>query len=653
MKHWLSLLALVVLALPAQAQEVEVTVPPVVLEGAPFEVIVRGEALDTARAYAVRIGEESAALVYDAEGDAFVAEDVRLAEGGAATVEVVQGGAVVAQAETRAIAGWLSILPPLLAIGMALLFRRVLPALFLGVWLGAWIAYGLTFAGLWQGLLDAFGVYVLEALGDPGHAAIVLFSLMIGGMVGVISKNGGMHGIVQWVVRWASDAKRGQVATGVLGIVIFFDDYANTLIVGNTMRPVTDKLRISREKLAYLVDSTAAPVASLALVTTWIGFEVGLINEALDTLPALQDLSGYGVFLESILYRFYPWLALFFVFAIAFTDREFGPMLKAERRARSGGGVLHPDANVDETAAGGETLAPKAGKPQRAMNAVLPVCVLVFGTLFFLYTTGIEAARQMFAAGEIEEVTLRTIIGEADSYLSLMWASLLSAVTAIVLSVGQRILTLEESVEAWYEGLKFMLFAMLVLVLAWALAETTEVLHTAEFLGAALSEALPPGLVPAIIFVLAAAIAFATGTSWGTMGILMPLVVPLTWQVMQADRIADPAHYYLLYNAVSCVLAGAVWGDHCSPISDTTILSSMASGCDHIAHVNTQLPYALTVGLVAVALGTIPTGFGFPWWISMLVSAGLLIAILRFYGKPLDVEEAPAEEPERQAARVA
>ncbi len=652
MKHWLSLLALLMLALPAQAQDVEVEVPQVVLQGTPFEVVVAGAALDTARAYRVRAGEQLAALAYDAEADAFVAGDVRLAEGGVATVEVVQGGAVVAQAETRAIAGWLSILPPLLAIGMALLFRRVLPALFLGVWLGAWIAFGLTFGGLWQGLLDAFGVYVLDALVDPGNASIVLFWLMIGGMVGVISKNGGMHGIVQWVVRWASDARRGQVSTAVLGIVIFFDDYANTLIVGNTMRPVTDKLRISREKLAYLVDSTAAPVASLALVPTWIGFEVGLINEALDTLPALQDLSGYGVFLESILYRFYPWMALFFVFAIALTDREFGPMLKAERRARSGGGVLHPDANVDE-AAGGEELAPKAGKPQRAMNAVIPVCVLVFGTLFFLYTTGIEAARELLAAGEIEEITLRTIIGEADSYLSLMWASLLSAVTAIVLSVGQRILTLEESVEAWYEGLKFMLFAMLVLVLAWALSGITGVLHTAEFLGAVLSEALPAGLVPAIIFVLAAAIAFSTGTSWGTMAILMPLVVPLTWQVMQADGIADPAHYYLLYNAVSCVLAGAVWGDHCSPISDTTILSSMASGCDHIAHVNTQLPYALTVGLVAIALGTIPTGFGFPWWLSMLVSAVLLIAILRFYGRPLDVEEAPAETPERQAARVA
>ena len=205
----------------------------------------------------------------------------------------------------------------------------------------------------------------------------------------------------------------------------------------------------------------------------------------------------------------------------------------------------------------------------------------------------------------------------------------------MALSVGQRILTLDETMDAWYAGLKSMLFAMIILLLAWALSATTDALHTGAYLGSALSEALPPGLVPALIFVLAALTAFATGTSWGTMGILMPLVVPLTWGVMQANGIADPEHYYLLYSAVSCVLAGAVWGDHCSPISDTTILSSMASGCDHIEHVRTQLPYALLVGTVAIVLGTVPTGFGFPWWASMLLGAGTLLAGLRFLGKPV------------------
>lgn len=619
--------------LKAQATEpYQLDVPPVVLNDTPFEVTVSGKDVDSVSTYRLHVAEKTYALVYHADSETLTAE-VELAESGAAEITLTENTAVIVQTETRSIPGWLSILPPLIAIGLALVFKRVVPALFLGVWIGASIAVGLTLGGFWQGLLESFGTYVLSAMATKSHVSIILFSLMIGGMVGIIRKNGGTHGIVNKMIDWASNPTRGQVATNILGIVIFFDDYANTLIVGNTMRSITDKLRISREKLAYIVDSTSAPVASLALVTTWIGFEVGLINDALATIGGL-DLSGYSVFLESILYRFYPWLALFFVFAIAFTDREYGPMWKAEHRARTTGDVIGEDAQVDEAAADGEELAPKPDKPVRAINAVIPVAVLVFGVLYFLYTTGLEAAGP--------GASIREIIGAADSYTALMWGSILSVITAAVLSMAQRILTLEETVEAWYSGLKSMLFAMIVLVLAWALSSTTEVLHTAEFLGSVLSDTLPPGLVPAIIFVLAALISFATGTSWGTMGILMPLTIPLTWSIMQANGIANPEHYYILYNAVSAVLAGAVFGDHCSPISDTTILSSMASGCDHIAHVNTQLPYAVSVGVVGLLLGTIPTGFGFPWWLSMLICAPLLLGILWYFGKP--VEAAPETE---------
>ncbi|HET6528527.1 MAG TPA: Na+/H+ antiporter NhaC family protein [Balneolaceae bacterium] len=626
---------LIAAASPLKAQVTEpyqLNVPPVVLNDTPFEVVVSGKAVDSVSTYRLHIAEKTYPLVYHADSETLSAE-VELSESGTAEITLTENTVVIAQTETRSIPGWLSILPPLIAIGLALVFKRVVPALFLGVWIGASIAVGLTLGGFWQGLLEAFGTYVLSAMATESHVSIILFSLMIGGMVGIIRKNGGTHGIVNKMIDWASNPTRGQVATNVLGIVIFFDDYANTLIVGNTMRSITDKLRISREKLAYIVDSTSAPVASLALVTTWIGFEVGLINDALATIGGL-DLSGYSVFLESILYRFYPWLALFFVFAIAFTDREYGPMWKAEHRARTTGDVIGEDAQVDETAADGEELEPKPDKPVRAINAVIPVAVLVFGVLYFLYTTGLEAAGP--------GASIREIIGAADSYTALMWGSILSVIVAAVLSMAQRILTLEETVEAWYSGLKSMLFAMIVLVLAWALSSTTEVLHTAEFLGSVLSDALPPGLVPAIIFVLAALISFATGTSWGTMGILMPLTIPLTWSIMQANGIAEPEYYYILYNAVSAVLAGAVFGDHCSPISDTTILSSMASGCDHIAHVNTQLPYAVSVGVVGLLLGTVPTGFGFPWWLSMLICAPLLLGILWYFGKP--VEAAPETE---------
>ncbi|WP_218830518.1 Na+/H+ antiporter NhaC family protein [Rubrivirga marina] len=603
---------------PAESSAVQVTVPDVVLRGVPFGVTLTG--LDTADGALVRAGGRTVPVEVADDGT-LSASGLTAPDSGPTTVEVLWRGGAVATATPRTLPGWLSIVPPLLAIAVALVWRRVIPALFLGIWSGAVLVAGVTPGGIVGGLFATIQVYILDALADEGHASIVIFTLMIGGMVGIIQKNGGTQGVVNAIVRWASTPKRGQTATGLLGLTIFFDDYANSLIIGNTMRPVTDRLRISREKLAYIVDSTSAPVASLALVTTWIGFEVGLINEAVAGIPGLT-LDGYGIFLESILYRFYPILALFFVFVIAFTDREFGPMYDAEHRARTTGAVLGPGAKVDAAAEDSELFAPPPDKPHRGFNAILPVLVLVFGVIVGLWVTG-------------EGDTIREVIGSADSYKALMWSSLAGVLTAVLLSVGQRILTLDETLDSWYEGLKSMLFAMIILVLAWSLSATTDVLHTGDYLGTALSAALPPGIVPALIFVLAALTAFATGTSWGTMGILMPLVVQLMWGVMDANGLADPEHFYLLYSAVSCVLAGAVWGDHCSPISDTTILSSMASGCDHIEHVRTQLPYALLVGLVAIGLGTIPTGFGFPWWLSLLLGAGVLLAVLWFFGKPI------------------
>ena len=621
-----------------------VEVPDPVLTGVEFSVSVPGDSsLTEAGTPTVRVGDATHALSYDAENETWTAEGVTVPSSGAATVEVEAGGTTLRSASTRALPGWLSILPPLLAIGMALLYRRVVPALFFGVWVGAFIAVGFTPWGAFKGLLDTFQVYVLNALADSGHASIILFSLMIGGMVGIISKNGGTLGIVERLTGWASDSERGQVVTGILGISIFFDDYANTLIVGNTMRPVTDRLRISREKLAYIVDSTAAPISCLAFVTTWIGYEVGLVGTAIEGIEGFNQ-GAYSVFLNSIPYSFYPLLALFFVFVVAYSRRDFGPMYDAEKRARDTGEVLGKGAKVDD-AAEGEELEPPEGTTNRARNAVIPIVVLIGSVLAGLYATGAAAAGP--------DAGLRTIIGEADSYAALMWGSLLGVLTAAALSLGQGILDLEQTVDAWYEGLKSMLFAMIILVLAWGLSNITEVLHTADYLVSILGEWLPAGVVPAIIFVLAAATAFATGSSWGTMGILMPLVVPLAWAVLVKNGMATPGNYHILYSSVSCVLAGAVWGDHCSPISDTTILSSMASGCDHIEHVRTQLPYAMSVGLIALFLGTLPTGFGFPWWISLLVGGGLLVAIHRFVGKPIETAEPPFESTQETAPAAA
>lgn len=526
--------------------------------------------------------------------------------------------------------GWLSILPPLLSIGLALVFRNVLLALFLGVWLGAWIAHGPT--GAFTGLLDAFGVYVLEALANADHAAVLLFSFMIAGMVGVIMRNGGMQGIVDHIAGWTNTTKRAQLATSWLGIGIFFDDYANSLVVGNTMRPLTDRMNVSREKLAYLVDSTAAPVACIAFVTTWIGMEVGLIQAALASVGS--DASAYDVFLSSLEFAFYPILAIFFVLAVAYTGRDFGPMLVAERRARATGQTLRPGAVVDE-ASTEEGMQPVENEPRRALNAIVPILVLLGTVLVSLWVTGKASFEASVAAGAASaaDAGLRSYIGAANSYAALMWGALLGVVVAIVLSLVQRILSVQEAMDAWYKGARSIGIAMITLLLAWSLQGTTDVLGTAAFLGEQLGDALAPALLPASVFVLAAAVAFATGTSWGTMAILMPLVFPLAWTMLVAAGVENPLTDPVQLSTVACVLSGAVWGDHCSPISDTTILSSMVSGCDHMDHVRTQLPYALAVGLVALVGGTLPTAVGFPWWASLLIGAAVLAGLLVALGR--------------------
>jgi len=514
-------------------------------------------------------------------------------------------------------AGFSSILPPLVAIAAALLFRQIVPAIFLGIWVGTWAITGFTLTGLWTGLLDSVQVYVVRALADEDHVAIIVFGMMIGGMVGIISRNGGMLGVVQLFVVWVKNRKRAQLSTGFMGLAIFFDDYANTLVVGNTMRPTTDQMGISREKLAYIVDSTAAPVACLAFVTTWIGYEVGLIDKAIENINALQE--PYLIFLNSLIYSFYPILAIIFVFMIAASGRDFGPMLQAEQRAKSEGTAHQPNSQSTEYQ---ETEA-KQDIPYRAINAALPILVLVGAVLCGLYATG-------------EGDTLREIIGSSDSYKALLWGSLLGVMVAAGLSIGQGVLTFSETMDAWVAGLKSMLAAVVILVLAWTLAAITEELGTGDYLLEVLEDRISLPLLPSLIFLLAAATAFATGSSWGTMGILMPLAIPLVWAMASSQGSVGPTEQHILFSSIACILAGAVWGDHCSPISDTTILSSMASGCDHIAHVRTQIPYALVVGSVAILSGTLPTSYGLPWWAALLAAIVILWIIVRVFGRRVD-----------------
>lgn len=523
---------------------------------------------------------------------------------------------------------WMSVLPPLVAIVLALLLREVFFALFTGILTGTFIMAFYQgngfFAALGKGFLSVMDVYVMASLLDRGHMSIIVFSMVIGGMVHLISKNGGMQGVVNRLSGLARNARMGQFTAWLLGVAIFFDDYANTLVVGNTMRPVADRLGISRAKLAYLVDSTAAPVAAVAFVTTWIGAELSYIQAGLDAIGL--SMSAYSVFFNSLAYSFYPFLTLVFLLMIVFTGREYGPMLAAERTAR-----LSRHNNIEPIT------EQKLYEKPRAINAVLPVAVIIFGTLAGLLYTGWSA--EEWARTDLNTMEkLSDIIGRGDSYTALLWSSISSLFTALLLTLVQRIMNLKTAVEHIVDGFRIMLTAILILTLAWSVALVAEHLHTADFIAHTLMRiSFSPYLIPAFTFVMAALVAFSTGTSWGTMAILYPLILPASWMLTEAHPEIDTAHgLTIFYSVVSAVLAGSILGDHVSPISDTTILSSISSGCNHIEHVRTQMPYALTVGMVSLLVGTIPAAYGFvsPWWL-MLAAAAVLFLLIRLLGKKL------------------
>lgn len=553
------------------------------------------------------------------------------------------------------IPSWFAVIPPIVAIVFALLLKEVLIALLLGIFVGAATLgfYTDGVLGIAGGFLHVLDHYILHALSDTDHLSVILFSLLIGSIVAVISKNGGMRGVVNRIVKYAQTRRSGMFTTYFLGMAIFFDDYANSLVVGNTMRPVTDRLKISREKLAYIVDSTAAPVSAIAFVTTWIGAELGYIASGLDKINEngiVINEGVYSIFVNSLAYSFYPILTLVFMFLLIRSQRDFGPMYHAEKKALNNKTddfeVSTEDLNYDE-------FEPVNEERLRAVNAIIPIFIIVFGTLIGLVYTGIRSWQNTFISLGIstelpffEALTIAdplsstmiqqigSIIGVANSYSALLWASLTALLVSVLMTISQRIMTLEKTMETVVQGIKTMVPAVLILVLAWALAEVTRDLNTADVIKNAFGSGFSAWLIPAITFIISAIIAFSTGSSWSTMAIVYPIMIPTAFAVASDGTGVDAM--LILYNTVASVLAGAVLGDHCSPISDTTILSSLATSCNHVSHVRTQIPYALTVGSVALFIGIIPGALGLPSWISFPVAIVILFLIVKFVGKKVD-----------------
>jgi len=506
--------------------------------------------------------------------------------------------------------GLLALVPVVVSIALALWTRRVVLSLLAGLGAGALLlanGHPLRAAML---TLDPF---LLDSLSSRDNVKVVLFSLLIAATIGVAGEAGGTRALVEALAARARTRRAGMVAAWLSGMVVFFDDYANCLIVGSAMRSVTDRLRISREKLAFIVDSTAAPVATVALVSTWVGFEVGLIDKGLQAAgAAAQGMHGgaYGFFMAGLPYRFYPLLMILMTGLICGSGRDFGPMLRAERAALAAPPAA--SAAAASAAAGG----PRAGG--RLWLAVIPIAALVLGTV-------LSIAAQGLAASPVG-APLFEIVGAANGYDAMLHGSALGLTLAVALAWGTRALPGEAAGRAAFSGMQELIQPLTVLALAWALGDVVEALKAADALISLLGPGFPGWALPAATFTVAAGIAFATGTSFGTMTILMPLVIPLAFQIDPAVAVAT----------TSAVLSGATWGDHCSPISDTTVLSSTGAGCEHGAHVETQLPYALAVGLISLVACSLPAGFGAPAALCLLLGAAATAALVYGVGRKVE-----------------
>lgn len=525
--------------------------------------------------------------------------------------------------------GLWSLLPAIIAIGLALISRQVLLSLLGGIFIGAWLLFGSPISAIPR-TLDI----LTHVAADADRVKIMIFTLLMGGMVGIISRSGGTAGIVALVVRYATGVKSASFATWAMGMLVFFDDYASSLLVGSTMRPVTDKFRISREKLSYLVDSTAAPIASLALISTWVGYEVSLLGDAMTAAGIERD--AYDIFIKGVPSRFYQFFALLFVVFIATTGRDFGPMLRAERRARKEGKPIRDGGEPLMDTGLMEEADEMASVTPRWWLALIPIGTLVLTVLVHLWSTGHEAGLADLGNYEAakNEGFVRWfgyILSNAASYDALLYASAFGAGSAALLALATRSMNLKETTDALVRGVRAMTLAIMVLILAWSIGKVMEDLRAGNYVASVLAETLPAWTIPTLTFILAGLIALATGTSWGTMAILFPIVIPLV-----ASHQGLPEFEAILLGASSAILGGSVFGDHCSPISDTTVLSSIACASDHVDHVNTQAPYSLACAAVAIFIGYIPLGFGFSPWLSLVIGLGLLFALVRFFGREVE-----------------
>lgn len=495
--------------------------------------------------------------------------------------------------------GWLSIIPPVIAIACALITKEVLLSLFLGVFSGALILADYN-------LLHAFEETVaitFNGMADPEwNIPILAFLFLLGGLTALVAASGGSRAFGDWAMSRVKSRVGAQLVTLLLGIIIFIDDYFNSLAVGQVARPITDRHKVSRAKLAYIIDSTAAPICVIAPVSSWGAYIITIIAEQLHAVN-INGIQALPAFVTMIPMNIYAILAILMVIIIAVTNIEFGPMAKEEKRAMLTG-KLYNDAMGEPPGSTDVSLGAERGK---VIDLVLPILGLfVFTIIAMLYTGGFFGPD----GGSIMDAFLNTAVS-----ISLVYGGVMSIIFCALLYLPRKLIKPRDFAPTLLKGMQSMVTAIIILVLAWAIGGVIGELGTGEFLASKFSESLPYYLMPALAFALSGIMAFATGTSWGTFGIMLPIATPM------AAAVGVGTEFVLM--SMAAVLAGAVYGDHISPISDTTILSSTGAGCHHIDHVNTQLPYATTVAVISL-VGYIVMALTQ----SVLVGLGFSLAVL-------------------------
>ena len=497
---------------------------------------------------------------------------------------------------SRMYATFWSLVPPLVAIILALITKEVYSSLFVGIVVG-----GLFYSNfnIKEGFLTIFTDKtdggLLAKLSNSGNVGILIFLVVLGIMVVLMNKAGGSAAYGEWAKKTIKTRKGALLSTFVLGVLIFIDDYFNCLTVGSVMRPVTDTHKVSRAKLSYIIDSTAAPVCIIAPISSWAAAVAGIAAD-------IPGINGLELFIRAIPYNFYALLTIVAMLTLIFTNTDFGPMLTHERNAQLNDDIFTTESRPYEE----NTTAVKANG--KVIDLVFPVIVLIISCIIGMIYTG----------GFFEGESFINAFANCVAPVGLLLGSVAALIITFVFYMIRRVLTFQEFMSCLPEGFKAMVPAILILTFAWTLSGITGLLGADVFVAGLLenSKGAVQILLPVIVFCIAVFLAFATGTSWGTFGILLPIVVP----------ILDPSSGILIIT-VSATLAGAVCGDHCSPISDTTIMASTGAQCDHINHVSTQLPYAILVAAVS-AVNYILAAVIQNWLINLPIAIISMIAVI-------------------------